>query len=220
MSTESVVCERCGAALTPGAIYCESCGRPLDADAVRPRQDCPKCGRSDQSFSAEDFCSRTFSDAEDKAADESDKWGPTFAQCMLEKPEEPEAPNLGLWVVVPLIPLVNFIACWFAPMRRGHKFFMLGILIVFLVCASVPEINKTAAYAFVGCFFILFYYVALFLDRGRQESEYLTRRLPEYRMSLPRWGHLRYCQRCEVVWLDGDAGRWVGVDKTPEIMKG
>ena len=80
------------------------------------------------------------------------------------------APNMTFWLLVPFIPMVNFLACWFAPMRIGHKFFMLGIVIVFWTCVLVPEICKSAAYCFVGCFFVVFYYVALIIGRKRQQS--------------------------------------------------
>jgi len=84
------------------------------------------------------------------------------------------APNMTFWLLVPFIPMVNFLACWFAPMRIGHKFFMLGIVIVFWTCVLVPEICKSAAYCFVGCFFVVFYYVALIIGRKRQQAESIS----------------------------------------------
>jgi hypothetical protein len=71
----------------------------------------------------------------------------------------------------------------------------------------------------VGCFFILFYYVAIFLDRGRRARELLSRRIPAYEKAHSRWEHLHYCQRCEVAWIDNEPGNCVGIDATQEMME-
>ena len=86
---------------------------------------------------------------------------------------EPAAKDSSMifWLLVPFIPVVNFLACWFAPLRISHKFFMLGIVIVFWICVLVPKIYDSAAYCFVGCFFVVFYYVAIIMGRKRRLAE-------------------------------------------------
>ena len=230
--SEAKFCENCGAALAAGARFCEACGHKIgETPASTPAApstpapantnshlSCPKCGQSDMAFLASDFMKRKFSEEEVDAAQRADQPDPEAAQIFLEKPEKPDSPDITKWLAIPLIPVVNFLFCWFAPMHKGYKFFMLGIVIVFWVCVFVPELYASSAYAFVGCFFLLFYYSALFIDRDRQKVEWTTHHLPQYNKAVARWEHLSYCQRCDVVWLDNEPGRLAEVEDTEKLL--
>ena len=76
----------------------------------------------------------------------------------------------------------------------------------------------TTIAVFVGCFFLLFYYSALFIDRDRQKVEWTTHHLPQYNKAIARWEHLSYCQRCDVVWLDNEPGRLAEVEDTEKLL--
>jgi hypothetical protein len=219
-------CTQCGASLGGAARFCESCGAPTSGDAevaAGPGSGagrCPKCRSSSDTFTAAEYATKEFSEAEIKAADAADKWGPESSQIYLEEPEEPESPSLGFWLIAPWIPALNFVLFFCAPLKRGAKYFMAGLVAVFFVCVFTPRLYEVGAYALVGCFLILFYYVALFIDRGRRKDEYVTKLLPEYQRTLPRWQRLRFCRACEVSWLDGDPAKYVEVDRTEQLLKG
>ena len=222
MSNAGRFCESCGVPLVSGAHFCESCGQGAGNASSPPKEAlaCPKCSRSDQSFESAEFCAREITDAEESAANDIGKWGPIYAQIVLEKPERPEPPDgrMGFWLLLPFIPVLNFLACWFAPMAKGAKLCLLGLAIAFGTCVLVPELNRSGACGIVGCLFILFYYAALFLGRGRQKAEFVSRLMPAYEKALARWEHLHYCQRCEVAWIDSEPGKCVDVDKIPEML--
>lgn len=230
MSETRSTCSSCNAPLVAGARFCEKCGRPATPSGAGSPPPlpvtspsapvCPKCGQKEKAFTAAEFLKKTFTPEEMAEADRKDITDPEGVQMFyLEKPSKPVAGNLAFWLVLPFIPILNFILCWFAPIHKGYKFFMAGILLIFWVCALVPALHEMAAYAFVGCFFVLFYYAALFIDRDRQNVLLTTQELPAYQKAVSRWEHLCYCQTCDISWLSTQPGQHVPVEETEKLLK-
>ena len=99
------------------------------------------------------------------------------------------------------------------------KLLMLAIVVVFWMSVFVPDLSKSGITGLVGCFFLLFYYAAIILDRGRRTRELLSHRVPVYEKVRPRWEHLHYCQRCEVTWLNNETNKCVEIDETQKMLE-
>lgn len=227
-------CEQCGARLPEDAKFCEACGQPVSTvtegvasapvlaapSAPQNAGICSKCGQGDQVVAASQYNEGgdTIPDT-DKLPDGEDRVDKEIVCDFLAKPEKPEPDGLGFWLILPFIPLLNFLLCWFAPMYRGFKFFMLGIVIVFWVCVFVPDLYEMSAYAFVGMFFILFYYSAIFIARDSRKADYISKIIPEYNRMAANWEHLQYCKRCQVVWLKTKPQRVDDLMDTEELLK-
>lgn len=233
MSMVNKFCAQCGAPLSEGTKFCESCGNPVarnDRGAGAPTMpelsafqsqplSCSKCNRADQVVLASQYNPDGDTVAATEKIADDDRIDADMVCDFLAKPEKPTPDGLRFWLILPFIPLLNFLLCWFAPMYRGCKFFMLGIVIVFWVCVAVPDLYAMGAYAFVGIFFVLFYYFAIFIARGSRQAEYLTKKIPEYNKMAAQWEHLRYCKRCQVVWLESNPSHTMNVVEVEDLLK-
>jgi hypothetical protein len=156
-----------------------------------------------------------FSQAETK----DDEWDPESTQQFLARPEEPGLPRLGLWIVIPLIPFLNAIMIWFAPLHKSYKFVMLALAALFIACVAVPSLYSFDAYAFVGIAILVVYYGGLIMDKGRRQTELEQKRLPEWKQMAAQWEHVRYCRRCDLSWLDFDPARQVPPENLEQLLR-
>jgi hypothetical protein len=175
---------------------------------------CSKCGLSDQTSTAVDFVKQDFSQAETK----DDEWDPESTQQFLSRPEQPGLPRLGMWIVIPLIPILNAIMIWFAPLHKSYKFVMLALVALFIACVAVPSLYEFGAYAFVGIAILIVYYGGLIMDRGRQKSELEQKLLPKWTQMVAQWEQVRYCRRCDIAWLSFDPARQVPPEDLEQLF--
>jgi hypothetical protein len=201
-------CSKCGSRLQSQALFCESCGQkaavpPAPLPPAAQAGTCSKCGLSDQTYMVADFVRQDFSQVKTKA----DEWDPESTQQLLAKPDRPGLPRLTPWIVVPLIPFLNAIMIWFAPLHKSYKFVMLALAALFTACTLIPSLREFDAYIFVGFAILIVYYGGLIMDRGRQKAELENKRIPEWTQMAAQWEHLRYCRRCDLAWLAFDPSR-------------
>jgi hypothetical protein len=219
MNDDKKFCTQCGSHLQPQAQFCESCGQKIGEPVAPPptaaqAATCAKCGLSDQTYTAADFARQDFSQAETKEGE----WDPESTQQFLARPEQPGLPQLGLWIVIPLIPILNAIMIWFAPLHKSYKFVMLALAALFIACVAVPSLYEFGAYAFVGIAILIVYYGGLFMDKGRQQTELEQKRLPEWTRMVAQWEQVRYCRRCDLAWLALDPARQVPPENLEQLF--
>lgn len=213
MTSPGRFCESCGAALQGSSRFCEACGQPVGAagGAAAPRAaavptadaSCPACRQADQVVAAPAYTAASDTDVKS----DGDRASPDLVATFLEKPEKPaQTKSVFLWALSALIPTFVFFIYWFAPIHKGFKFFLFGLTIVFFASVFVPTLSQAQIYPFIGLFLLLFYWGSLFIGRDSGKVDYVTKLLPEYNAKLARWEHLRYCKRCQKLWLDNAAG--------------
>ena len=221
MDTGHSYCEACGASLQPLAQFCDSCGQqvgvpPPPLPPPSPLQACIKCGQSDKTYTAAAFARQDFSAIEENV----DEGEPSNTQELLARPDKPALPYLGLWVVIPFIPIVNAIMIWFAPLHKSYKFVLLGLAAIFVGCVATPRLYEMGAYPFVGIAMLIVYYGGLFVDRGRQKADLEQQRIPEWNRMVAQWDQVRYCRRCDLAWLANDPSRQVPPQNLKLILTG
>jgi hypothetical protein len=219
MNDNTIFCIQCGARLQPQAQFCEACGQKVGEQPAPPPPAaqagiCAKCGLSDQTYTAADFVRQDFSQAKTK----DDEWDPESTQLFLAKPEQPELPQLALWVLAPLIPILNAIMIWFAPLHKSYKFVMLALALLFIACVAVPSLYEFSAYAFVGIALLIVYYGGLIMDRGRHKAELAQKRLPAWTKMVAKWEQVRYCRRCDLAWLAFDPARQTPPENLEQLL--
>ena len=219
MANETAFCEACGSRLQPLAQFCESCGQKVGVPPAAPPLQaaagpCPKCMQSDATYTAADFVQQDFS----KTKVTEDEWDPASTQRFLARPERPALRGLRPWVFVPLVPVVNALGIWFAPMHKSYKFVLLALAAVFIGCVAVPSLYEMGAYAFVGIAMLIVYYGGLIVDRGRQKRELAQKRIPEWNRMLTKWDQVCYCRRCDHAWLAQDPSRQVPPEKLKQLL--
>jgi hypothetical protein len=220
MEPQRKFCEACGSQLVPLAEFCASCGQnvglpPPPAPQVQPAVPCPKCRQSDLTYTAPDFIRLDFS----KIQVSKDEWDPASTQEFLAKPERPELPALGFWIVVPFIPIANVLLIWFAPLHKSYKFVLLAMAAIFAFCIATQSLYEMGAYAFVGIAMLIVYFGGLIVDRGRQKAELEQKRIPEWNRSLPIWEQVRYCRRCDLAWLGYDPSRQAPPEDLKKLLR-
>jgi hypothetical protein len=218
---QAVFCEYCGARMEADARFCESCGNAVaEAAAAEGRspggQVCPKCRQTDRCSSAAEFVKLDLSESERQEG----KQDPETIQQYLAAPERPALPSRVLWAAFPLIPGLNAVMIWFAPIHKYYKFVMLALAAVFVYCVAVPRLYEQTAFAVPGLLLAAVYYAGLIFDRKRQNAELEREQLPRYNRMAANWERLYYCGRCDVSWLADDPFRSVPVEDTEKLLAG
>jgi hypothetical protein len=217
MTPATVFCEQCRARMETDSQFCEACGAQVAA-IVRSvvQAECPKCMQPDQCSLAAEFLKREIP-AEKRGKDELDS---EIVRDLLAPPEKPELPSRLGWALVPLVPGVNAIAMWFAPMHKYYKLVMLALAVWFVYCVSVTALYLDSAYILPGLLIVLVYYSGLIFDRKRQRAEFEKRSLPKHGRMAANWKSLYYCERCGGVWLRDTPAKFVPVEDTNELLAG
>lgn len=151
---------------------------------------------------------------------DEDRLSPDGVEIFLEKPDEPEAPSVMLWMLAAVIPFVLFFVYWFAPIHRVFKVFLFLWTIAFGVVTFVPELAARQLYPLVGMGLFFFYWVALMLGRRTARAELQAVRIPAYQSQLARWQRLQYCTHCQVAWLEGTPRASVPLVDVPALLEG
>lgn len=200
-------CANCGAALTDGVRFCESCGHQIGASVSSPASadsvnadaptttSCASCGANGRVVAASAYRA-----ANDAKTDDPDRMEPDGVETFLERPEPPEAPSVMLWMLAAFIPFALFVVYWWAPINRAFKVLLLCATIAFF--ATVPPFSDAGWYPVVGLVHFALYWLALMAGRGASRAELAATRMPAYQARLARWERLQYCMTCQQVWLD------------------
>ena len=184
------------------------------SDSTSIHQACPKCLCTGKTYAAADYLEIKFTRAEIETAENLNLTNPEDTQILfyLVKPSEPRKKKLLVWLVLPFFPGINLlmiIAMWFAPMHRVSKIILAGIFLILIATMTISPYKESGDFAYVGCFLILFYYMAILLDIWRQKKVYLKDKIPNYERAMLRWPHLRYCQNCEICWMEDNPSKFV-----------
>jgi hypothetical protein len=177
---------------------------------------CPKCGHENPVVRAAEYTAET--DPEQPAQEDDVRWDADEVKDYLATPEKPEPDKLVGWVVASFFPVINVIIFLAAPIHIYYKFVMAAIFAATVSSAVMPEWEWPTGW--LGGGFFLFYFAALFLDRGRRLDELENVRLPEYRTMLAQWQWLLYCRNCQVAWLDGKSSLYAPVEETEDLLLG
>ena len=127
----------------------------------------------------------------------------------LARPEEPRPFSLGAWILVLLVPVVNVLSLFVAPLTVGLRLFI-GVMALYFVAAVVryaggdfadPFAARDAAMT-VGATTFTLYLVALVHSWFAERREVRDRLRPAYLRRVERWERLGYCAGCDLAFLD------------------
>lgn len=240
-------CQKCGTGLDPGVNFCDRCGAPVQdrQGAGSPpvgdeAPQCPNCGQSDRLTPVVSIYQRdnisvdnygvwakdtSGKDGEEEGDDASE---PMAQQSLAEKlapPEEPEYTSAVIkWMILPFIPVLNFIGVWFAPMSWKTRIALVtnGVLVMIVTFISTRvesqlRASKNAYYAAVeelthvgpftildapyilGFILLVIYYTGVIRENLLRKKHFYSVIVPAYQKTLGRWRGLNYCARCNGV---------------------
>lgn len=121
----------------------------------------------------------------------------------LARPEEPRAFSLFGWLVLLIVPGINVLSLFFAPLTRGLKTFMITMALVWLGFVvwyaggtfTDPFAARDAA-MMVGSATVAIYFIALFHSWVMERREVRGLLVPAYREFLERWEATAWCEAC------------------------
>ncbi|MGE5397740.1 MAG: hypothetical protein ACM3MK_09445 [Chitinophagales bacterium] len=111
------------------------------------------------------------------------------------------------WYIVPLIPLVDLILVWFAPLDKTAKriFSVAWILVAgFWIWRGITHpVGAMAMLPFASlALWVAVYYAGLMIEQRRRKAKYELLILPPWEQAMERWEKLGYCGRCQVVFTN------------------
>jgi len=240
-------CQKCGAGLDPGVNFCHRCGEPVQdrqgtgsppVGDVAPQ--CPNCGQSDRLtpvvsiFQRENISVDNYGvwanntcvkDGDEEGDDASEPKAPQSLAEKLAPPEEPEYTSAVIkWMILPFIPVLNFIGMWFAPMSWKTRVALVtnGVLVMILTFistrvesqlrasgnafyAAVEELNHAGPFTILdapyilGLILLVIYYTGVIRENIRRKKHFYSVLIPAYQKAMVRWRGLNYCARCNGV---------------------
>lgn len=127
----------------------------------------------------------------------------------LARPEEPTAFSLTAWLVLLIIPGVNILSIFVAPLTRGLKAFV-GVVAALWVVAIVRFAAGTFADPFaardaammVGATALTIYFIALVHSWVMERREVRALAIPAHGEQVGRWERMAWCGACGIVFLD------------------
>ncbi|MGE5404139.1 MAG: hypothetical protein ACM3PP_04285 [Candidatus Saccharibacteria bacterium] len=189
---------------------------------------CPNCQNSNIKKLSEHYLA--IAPPPDPQASQKKPWDiqdnePKTLAEKLAPPEEPAKDFfMAIWAIIPLIPLLNIIFIWMAPMAHLMKRLLTlsGLLLAAAILGyffhptsldpahySIGPINVHNAPWAALILILVIYYTGLGVERFQRKYCYEKETYPNWQKSVKAWEALYYCTDCEGAFVPGE----------PELIK-
>ena len=197
-----------------------------DGEPVPEEPPCPRCGAPGEwAADAAERLAAPEETGEPVAETADEESAREELATYLAAPEEPRAFSIVMWLILLLIPVVNVLSLFVAPLKLGLRLFMgvvglvwIGAIVWYAAGTFEDPFAAEDAVMMTGFTTILLYFIALFHSWRAARKDARTRLAPAWRASVERWDHLRYCDACRAVYYDDRPDESAAVEETAAFL--